>query len=385
MGEEFDDMMLEAECLSLLVADIYDSALDPSRWRGALRDVAAFVGGSAASLCSINVRRVSGESHYDSGLQPGFAQSYFEKYIKYDPTTVGQFVLDVEEVYSVTDFLSLEELFESRFYKEFLKPHGWLDRIGATLEKSATTFAACVVFRTEQQGPADEGARTRMQILVPHIRRAAQIGNVIDLHESKADSFAALFDSLADGVLLVDARARIVFANTAAQAMLADGNILRDAGGKLSALDSAADRSLRSVFAAALGGDAEVGVEGVALPLLSKGDNQWLAHILPLTSGARRRAGIEYSATAAVFVRNVQLDTPPLLKTVATLYRLTPRESRVLQALVEVGGVPAVADELGVSAATVRTHVKNLFEKTGMRRQADLVKLISGHQSPFAA
>jgi DNA-binding NarL/FixJ family response regulator len=118
---------------------------------------------------------------------------------------------------------------------------------------------------------------------------------------------------------------------------------------------------------------------------LSNNDNQWLAHILPLTSGARRRAGIEYSATAAVFVRNVQLDTPPLLKTVATLYRLTPRESRVLQALVEVGGVPAVADELGVSAATVRTHLKNLFEKTGMRRQADLVRLISGHQSPFAA
>jgi DNA-binding CsgD family transcriptional regulator len=47
--------------------------------------------------------------------------------------------------------------------------------------------------------------------------------------------------------------------------------------------------------------------------------------------------------------------------------------------------VPAVADELGVSAATVRTHLKNLFEKTGMRRQADLVRLISGHQSPFAA
>ncbi len=378
-------MMLEAECLSLLVADIYDAALDPSRWRGALRDVAAFVGGSGASLCTTNTLRISGASHYDWGLQPGLAQSYFEKFIKFDPTTIGQFVFDVEEVYSVADFLTLEELFKSRFYKEFLKPHGWLDRIGATLEKSATTFAACVVFRTEQQGPADEGARTRMQILVPHIRRAAQIGNVIDLHESKAESFAALFDSLADGVLLVDARARIVFANSAAQTLLAEGNILRDLGGKLSALDSAADRALRSVFAAALGGDTEVGAEGVALPLLSNNDNQWLAHILPLTSGARRRAGIEYSATAAVFVRNVQLDTPPLLKTVATLYRLTPRESRVLQALVEVGGVPAVADELGVSAATVRTHLKNLFEKTGMRRQADLVRLISGHQSPFAA
>jgi DNA-binding CsgD family transcriptional regulator/PAS domain-containing protein len=378
-------MMLEAECLSLLVADIYDAALEPTRWPKALRDVAAFVGGSASSLCSINARRVGGVSHYDWGLQPSLVQSYFEKYIKFDPVSVGQFVFDVDDVYSVVDFLSLEELHESRFYQECFKPHGWLDRVGATLEKSATSFAACVVFRTEEEGPADEGARTRMRLLVPHIRRAAHIGNVIDLHENKASSFAALFDSLADGVLLVDARAHIVFANTAAQNLLAEGNILRDAGGKLAALDNSADRALRTVFAAALGGDAGVGVEGVALPLVSKSNDQWLAHILPLTSGARRRAGIEYSATAAVFVRNVQLETPPLLKTVASLYRLTPRESRVLQALVEVGGVPAVADELGVSAATVRTHLKSLFEKTGMRRQADLVKLISGHQSPFAA
>jgi DNA-binding CsgD family transcriptional regulator len=379
-------MMLEAECLSLLVADIYDSALDPSRWRGALRDVAAFVGGSGASLCSTNTRRVTGASHYDWGLQPGFAQSYFEKYIKCDPVTVGQFVFDVEEVYSVVDFLPVEEWFESRFYKEFFQAHGWIDRVGATLEKSTTSFAACVVFRTERDGLADEDTRTRMQLVIPHIRRAVHIGNVIDLQETKAASFATLFDSLADGVLLVDGQGRIVFANTAAQEMLTDGIILRDTGGKLSAINTAADRALRSVFAAAPDGDSEVDVEGVALPLLSENSNQWLAHVLPLTSGeTRRRAGTEYSATTAVFVRKVQLETPPILKTVATLYRLTPREISVLQALVEVGGVPAVADELGVSAATVRTHLKNLFEKTGMRRQADLVRLISGHQSPFAA
>jgi DNA-binding CsgD family transcriptional regulator len=294
-------------------------------------------------------------------------------------------VFDVEDIYSVADFLSFEELFESRFYKECFEPHGWLDRIGATLEKSATTFAACVVFRSLDEGPADESTRLRMRALVPHIRRAAHIGNVVDLHEGKASSFATLFDSLADGVLLVDAYARIVFANAAAQSMLAEGTILRDAGGKLAALDASADRTLRIAFAAASGGDAEVGVEGVALPLLSRNNDQWLAHVLPLTSGARRSAGIEYSATAAVFVRRVQFETPALMKTVAALYHLTPREVRVLQALVEVGGVPSVAQELGVSAATVRTHLKSLFEKTGVRRQADLVRLISGHQSPFAA
>jgi DNA-binding NarL/FixJ family response regulator len=166
--------------------------------------------------------------------------------------------------------------------------------------------------------------------------------------------------------------------------MLLEGDILRDLAGKLSAIDAAADRALRGVFAASPGGDTEIGVQGVALPLSSAAREQWLAHVLPLTSGERRRAGAEYSATAAVFVRKAQLETPPLMKTVARLYRLTPAEIRVLKALVEVGGVPAVAGALGVSNTTVRTHVKNLFAKTGMRRQADLVKLIASHQSPFS-
>ncbi|HEY7458834.1 MAG TPA: helix-turn-helix transcriptional regulator [Xanthobacteraceae bacterium] len=376
-------MIWEAERFSRLIGDIYDAALDPSLWRGALRDIAGFVGGSASSICTTNARSVHVTSHYHWGLQQSFVQNYFDNYVKCDPAAVGQFVFDVEDVYSFVDFLPLEELLETRFYKECLKPEGWIDRIGATLDKSATSFAACVVFRNEQEGPVDENMRRRMRLVVPHIRRAVLVGNVVDLHKGEASSLTSLFDSLADGVLLVDADARIVFTNTAARAMLGEGDILRDHGGKLSAIDTAADRTLRDVFAATPNGDAGVGAEGVALPLSSASKEQWLAHILPLTSGERRRAGSEHSATAAVFVRKAQLETPPLMKTVATLYRLTPTEIRVLQALVEIGGVPSVAEALGVSQTTIRTHLKNLFAKTGMRRQADLVKLIASHSSPF--
>lgn len=53
-------------------------------------------------------------------------------------------------------------------------------------------------------------------------------------------------------------------------------------------------------------------------------------------------------------------------------------EVRVLFAIVEVGGVPEVAETLGVAASTVRTHLGRLYEKTGVRRQADLVKLVAG-------
>ncbi len=60
---------------------------------------------------------------------------------------------------------------------------------------------------------------------------------------------------------------------------------------------------------------------------------------------------------------------------IGALYRLTPAELRVLLAVVDVGGVPEVAATFGVADSTVKNPSRPLFEKTGVSRQADLVKL----------
>lgn len=76
--------------------------------------------------------------------------------------------------------------------------------------------------------------------------------------------------------------------------------------------------------------------------------------------------------------------TQASLAALAKLYKLTPSELRVLHAVVEVGGVRAIADALGVSQATVKTHLHHVFQKTGTRRQIDLVKLVAGIAIPSA-
>jgi DNA-binding CsgD family transcriptional regulator len=78
-------------------------------------------------------------------------------------------------------------------------------------------------------------------------------------------------------------------------------------------------------------------------------------------------------------------DLPSLPEAIAREYGLSPAELRVLFGIVQVGGVPEVAGVLGNSEATVKTHLHRIFEKTGARRQADLVKLIAGHANPLLA
>jgi len=131
--------------------------------------------------------------------------------------------------------------------------------------------------------------------------------------------------------------------------------------------------------------DAVLGIKGSALPLIARDGGRYVAHVLPLTSGARRRAGLAYNATAALFIRRVALDASSPPEVIGEMYKLTPTELRVLLAIVDIGGVPEVAAALGVAVTTVKTHLSRLFEKTGVARQADLVKLVAGFSTPLAS
>jgi DNA-binding CsgD family transcriptional regulator len=110
-----------------------------------------------------------------------------------------------------------------------------------------------------------------------------------------------------------------------------------------------------------------------------------VAHVLPLVASERRRAAVHHAATAAVFVHKAALEafSPP--EVMAEIFKLTMTELRVLFAIVEVGGVPEVAQVLGIAPSTVRTHLAHVYDKTGVARQADLVKLVAGFVSPLSA
>ena len=376
-------MIPETKVLSDLIGTIYDTTLDRALWSDALRRSAEFVGGPAAAIYSKNPTAGKGNVYYESGTDPHYRQLYFDKYVKLDPTTTPHYFADVEQPIAVADFMPYREFLETRFYKEWVRPQGLVDSISVVLDKSATSVALFGVFRHEREGVVNDETRRRMRLITPHVRRAVLIGNVLDLNTTEKTAFADTLDGLAAGVFLVDENARIAFANTSGQTMLDEGEILRQKDGVLTTVDPQITTTLPNVIASARYGDAAVGVNGIAVPLPSPQGESWLAHILPLTSGARQHAGIAYSAVAAVFVQKAALETPSSMEALSKLYRLTPSESRVLAAVSEVDGIPAVAEGLGISEATVKTHLQGLFAKTSTSRQIDLVKLVAAHASPL--
>lgn len=369
------------EALSLAGA-IYDAALDPDSWPDVLRRLTGFVGGTAATLHSHDVTARTVRFHYSWGDDPHYTKLYAEKYVALNPAVVPLLMLKVGEIGTFTDMIPREELLASRYYKEWAVPSGIVDATTAMLQKSGTLVTHVTTAHADGYGAE---ARRRMTPMVPHFQRAVAIGGLLDTHRVEAATLADAVDALAAGVFLVREDGTLIQANASGRAMLdAGGMVCIDRTGTLHACGASARRTLRETIGDAVAGRLEVGPRGVAVALIASDGQRFVAHVLPLTSGARQAARRSYEAAAAVFVHHADLGGLLPLEALAREFGLSAAELRVLVAVVDLGGsVPEIAPVLGISEPTVKTHLRRLFEKAGTRRQADLVKLVVGCSNPL--
>ncbi|MGZ3281609.1 MAG: helix-turn-helix transcriptional regulator [Xanthobacteraceae bacterium] len=376
--------MNDREQLSALIGDIYDAVLDPEQRIDVIEKIASFSGGHSGGLLSKHSLGYSEHLYCYIGADPESLQAYSESYPKLDPTAPTH-SFGVAQVVSATDVVPYDEFRRGRFYREWARPHGWVDVASAVVEKSATSCTFLSVVRHEASGVVDDEMRRRMALVVPHVRRAYLIGKTINLGQAEAACFSDILDGLSAGMILVDGIGRVVHANAAGNAILGAADFLRTVHGRLVAGDARTNAAFREILAAADAGDAAVGLRGIALPLTAHDGERYVAHVLPLTSGVRRQAGLAFNAVAALFIRKAALAASTTPDVIGRMYKLTPAELRVLLAIVDVGGVPEVAAALGVASTTIKTHLNRLFEKTGVCRQADLVKLVAGFSTPLAS
>jgi hypothetical protein len=167
----------ETSALSDLIGTLYDTALERALWPDVLEKLAEFVGGSAASIYCKNSS--TGAVYHQFGVEPHYQQLYFSKYVRLDPTTAAHCLTGIGQLVSTVDFIPYCEFVETPFYREWGRPQGLADFLTTPLDKSADSVALFGVFRNEQHGLVDEAMRRRAALVVPHIRRAAVIGNVL--------------------------------------------------------------------------------------------------------------------------------------------------------------------------------------------------------------
>jgi DNA-binding CsgD family transcriptional regulator/PAS domain-containing protein len=365
------------EDLSDLIGAIYDCALDPGLWETAIGRIreAVHAYNAVLALHALPSGRImlAASSNVDAArlaALDGYAADVIDQWG--GPEAWARQSLTEPAVLSWVR--PRRDWEDNRYYAEWARPQGIDDVYGFLVARDAGAVGSLGLARHESAGPVTQAEFDLLALILPHVQRAVQVSRILDVKTIAVRTFEAALDSVSSGVVLVDQDLRIVHANAAAERLLAAGYPIAVASEVLTVGSRQAQQALADAVALADSDEARLGRRGFGIPVRSDGAVPAALYVLPLARGSRRAASIE-GVVAAVFVAPANAPRPAPEQALAALFDLTPAEARVFARMAEGDTVAEVSLMLGASEGTVRTHLHRIFEKTGTRRQVELVKL----------
>jgi DNA-binding CsgD family transcriptional regulator/PAS domain-containing protein len=372
--------VIPPHALSDLIGSIYDCALDPSRWDQTLRNIKDTLDGHTAVVNLINLQRGRPLLMKTAGLDLFHLPMYLMHVNEIRDLMWRCVSLPVDDAHVASRDLPLGYMDTSPFFQASRK-RGIVDIIQFVLIFEARHFfSGFSVARHERQGVITDREIEIGRLLLPHMRRAMTISKMLDARTIQGVRLAQTLDALRCAVLLTDERGMILHANRAAEQMLQNGGHIQNAKGILRANLSSAASELRAALAVAARDAPGISRTGAAIRLSAPAMPPVFAHVLPL-AGSDVRTRLEPAAVAAVFIA-APADEQDGATMAAAAFDLTPAETRVLQSLLAGRTLAETATTLGISRSTANGHLDHIFVKTGVTRQADLIRLAIGLISP---
>jgi DNA-binding CsgD family transcriptional regulator len=368
---------------SELIAGIYDCAFDPSRWTKVVGDLCGALSFDVSIMSVIRLAAGTPTMQVVIGIAPERAAQV----MRYQADIVeiwggAERVMNypLDEPVIASRVAGPERLREARYVREWCAPQGIGDAIAFAIARTPGMVGNISFSRREPAPPLGDGDIVRLRLIAPHVRRAITISDLFGLKAVEVATFGSVLDSFRFGILLVDRDLGIVHANAAAQAMLAEREPVRLEKGRLALADRATQGALERAVGQAADDAVALGGKGIGIPASGK-DNPRVVHVLPLRNG-RMRGLAEARAVAALFIAPAAMPARLSSGALAAIYDLTPAETNILELLVAGSTQAEIASRLGIAPSTVKSHLLRLFDKTGCRRQADLLKLAESLSSP---
>lgn len=377
------DEPIPAGRLSALIGLIYDCAIDPARWPVAMEAIRAELHCHNATLDLIALPSGRSLTNVVCNVPPryealiaGAGPDVIEQWG--GAAVVAALPLDHPAVLSHVN-PAFDLTTTNPYVVAFAKPQGIIDVLAIGLARDARGIGSVSFGRHASAGPIGDREIAVAHLLVPHLQRAATINRMLEGAVVVAAGFAATLDTVDVPIVLLDGERRVLHANAAAQAMLARRTLIRMVDQRLEATTPGASRAVASAVAQAARDESAIGRRGLGIPVIDPDGRAGALHVLPL-----RRRGPQHSAGAVAAVFVAAVDSPFVAPTdvAAALFDLTPAEARVFELVVTGHTQAAVAAALHVERSTVKTHLARLYDKVGVRRQADLVRVAASLAIP---
>jgi DNA-binding CsgD family transcriptional regulator len=365
-----------------LVGDVYAASLDPGRWRDVLARMSSLVGSSAGTIFIHDFDNSTADLDGTGGNVAafmGFDESALASYARYYS---GRNVwIDAEDSLppgsAVTSSMLLPEsrLVRTEFYSDWLKPQDFFYSLGSVVVKEHARAVKLSFLRSERDGAYGADELRTMRQLMPHLQSSVATHRRLHQLESLAAGAIGALDSLRHGVILIDARGKVLYANRTASNVAAKTAAIRlSANGSIAGLTSAASEKLhRLIQQSVLTGTGRGLAPGGSLRLPGAQGKQLHVFVAPLPA---QLTPFGRGAAAAIFCSDPDVAGVELSAALQTIYQMTPAEAALTAALCEGASLAQYAEQRSVTMNTLRTQLKSAAGKAGAKRQVDLVRVV---------
>lgn len=360
-----------------IIDGIYDAAIANDGWSDLLCAI--------ADRCALeNAALVVHDPHADFSsvltprADPAVIRDYGEYWWQHDLTAQATADAPVGRITSLDD-TGRDRFLHSHFYNDFWRHSGLgAERLASNLLARDGAFASVVLHASRLRDEIGEPSLQAFSLLTPHLVRAVSISSRLQRLEIENAAGWVRTGSKGTGVVVVDAKMRLIHADPTGEDLLQTGGAIRVAGNRVVVEDSASAFKLASLVQACgtkgLGNGGKVAIDrgGMRKPVQIE--------VLPF----RVHAGLlrPVSPVAMLLVNDPERDHEANIERLRRRFGLTRAEAALALEMMAGDGRAAAAARCGISVNTARTHLTRVFEKTGVNRQAELIRVLMASETP---
>jgi DNA-binding CsgD family transcriptional regulator len=354
------------------IAEIYESAIDPSRWDVAL---AGIINRSApprwdvAMLLWESIAPPGGRFVGAIGVNEFARAGYLQEFAGRNPWSLQGHGLPVGTLVHTDELIARRDFRDTALFRRLLST--WnidMALIGAVDRAGPERLG--LVIPGPDTGSLDQLAAAVKRYL-PHLQRATRISRRIGEANLRAANAEAVLHSSPGAIMILGADMDLQFTNAAGEALVAQG-IADFREGKIRLRDPAAHMALAGL---AMGTDA---APSLALVVERDGHPPMRILAMRIDSPVAQTLTGPIVGGSVLLVATVHSDEvqQELIDRYADWFGLTPTEARLAAMLAKGASLEDFAVSRGVTINAARFLLKGVFAKTGASRQGELVALL---------
>jgi hypothetical protein len=341
----------------------------------ALQQLQDIFGCRGAVLVSVDAQDPTASFNATSGWLKENLELYLEKYAHLDPAPAAFARIPAGSASTTNRLFTAEMLKADRFYNEFFRPMGAVESLAGNLYSDQGHLSMIVLMRGEDRKQFDDDDIAHLERLMPHINRAVRLRRAFFRVDAKSIGLQATVDRLRVGITLLHKAGGAPFLNAAMQAIVQRGDgFTLDRGGRPLPANIESRKRFDSLFEEVASG----GAGGILAVQRKSGARDYVVLVAP-SPPSSAQSGWERNEPggtgAIILVHNPEERAAVVSQVLEQGLRLPKGAARLVAALAAADDLKSFAEREGVTIHTARFHLRTALARTGVKTQAELVRL----------